>query len=384
METPVYLDHMSTTPLDPRARAAMDAAMDLGPANPHASTHGFGWTAAGVVDEARGEVARLVAAAAGEIVFTSGATEANNLAISGALKASGKRKLVVSAVEHPCVLETARALEREGCTLAIVPVDSDARVDPGDVAAAIDGETGLVSVMLANNETATVEPVAEIAVLCRDRGVLFHTDAVQAAGRIEIDVRALGADLLSLSAHKIYGPMGIGALYVRAGTALARQTHGGAQQGGLRAGTVPTPLAAGFGIAARVAKDELAATARHLAELSEALWRQLQGALPELVLIADGAPRLPGCLAVRLPGVEARDWLLAAPAIAASTGAACASADGRPSHVLRATGLNAEEAAGAIRLSVGRETTREEMNFAASELVKAAVSLKTDSAEMPA
>ncbi len=372
MKKSIYLDHMSTTPLDRRVRAAMDGVIDLGPANPHASTHGYGWDAARVVAAARLDVAALIGAAAGEIIFTSGATEANNLAIAGVLRASAKRGLVISAIEHPCVLETARALERNGVALTIVPVDENAVVDPAHVAAAIDDDTALVSVMLANNETATIQPVAEIGALCRERGVVFHTDAVQAGGRIPIDVQALNADLLSLSAHKVYGPMGIGALYVRAGTALQRQMHGGAQQGGLRAGTVPTPLAAGFGMAARLAKDELPSDAGHLKELSDSLWQQLKAALPDLELIAQDAARLPGCLSVRLPGIDAREWLEGAPGVAASTGAACASADGRPSHVLRAMGLSTEEAACAIRLSVGRTTTIDDTSRAVTELVMGA------------
>ena len=370
METPVYLDHMSTTPVEPRARAAMDAVYDLGPANPHASSHHYGWQASDVLDEARRQVAGLIGASASEVLFTSGATEANNWAITGAMRACGKRKIVTSAIEHPCVLETARALEREGHEAVILPVDGDGLVDPDNVADAIDEDTGLVSIMLANNETATIEPVAEIAAACRARGVLCHTDAVQAAGRIPIDVEALGVDLLSLSAHKMYGPLGIGALYVRSGVAIDRLLHGGGQQGGLRAGTVPAPLAAGFGRAAEIARDGLADDMGKLAELAELLFDELRKAVPGLVALHPDIRRLPGCLNVRVPGVAAEDWLLATPEVAASTGAACASGVNRPSHVMQALGLSAEDAAGSLRLSVGRMTTRDEVEFAAGKLIE--------------
>ena len=198
MKLPVYLDHMATTPVDARVRAAMDAVYDQGPANPHSSTHAYGWKAAGCIDHARSDVSALIGARPDEILFTSGATEANNLALSGAVRASGRRGIVVSAIEHPCVLETARALERDGCELTVLDVDASGLVDPDDVVNAIDSDTALVSIMLANHETGTIEPVAEIGALCRERDVLFHTDAVQAVSRIPIDVVALNADLLSL------------------------------------------------------------------------------------------------------------------------------------------------------------------------------------------
>lgn len=370
MKLPVYLDHMATTPVDARVRAAMDAVYDQGPANPHSSTHAYGWKAAGCIDHARSDVSALIGARPDEILFTSGATEANNLALSGAVRASGRRRIVVSAIEHPCVLETARALERDGCELTVLDVDASGLVDPDDVVNAIDSDTALVSIMLANHETGTIEPVAEIGALCRERDVLFHTDAVQAVSRIPIDVVALNADLLSLSAHKMYGPMGIGALYLKAGTQLEPVLYGGAQQGGFRAGTVPTPLAAGFGKAAQLVKDGLASDAGHLSELSIRLFNGLQASIPDLLLIGPENDRVPGCLTVRVPGLNAEDWLLATPSIAASSGAACASGDGRPSHVLRAMGLSAEQASGAIRLSVGRATAVEEIEIAAAALVE--------------
>lgn len=369
MKPPVYLDHMATTPVDARVRAAMDAVYDQGPANPHSSTHAYGWKAAEQIDRARRDIAALIGARPGEILFTSGATEANNLALAGAVRASGKSGIVVSAVEHPCVLESARALERDGCALTVVGVNKNCMVASDEVARAIDSDTALVSIMLANHETGTVQPVAEIGALCRARGIVCHTDAVQAAARMPVDVSALNVDLLSLSAHKIYGPMGIGALYVRTGMVLEPTLRGGAQQGGLRAGTVPTPLVAGFGKAAQLAKDALLSDTRRLSELSKQLFDGLRSAIPALHLIGSDKARLPGCLSLRLPGVNAEDWLLATPEIAASTGAACASDDGRPSHVLRAMGLSAEQAAGAVRLSIGRATTKEDIDLAVTALI---------------
>ena len=370
MTGPVYLDYMSTTPLDPRARAAMDAVYDQGPANPHSTTHAFGWTAAEAVDRARREIAALIGAGAHEIIFTSGATEANNLAIAGAAKASGKRHLVVTAVEHPCVLETARALEREGCSVTEVGVDGQGVVDPDDIERALTDDTALVAVMLANNETGVLQPVARIGRICRERGVLLHTDAVQSAGRMAIDAADLKVDLLSLSAHKMYGPMGIGALYMRGGVKLARQLHGGAQQGGMRSGTVPAALAAGFGEAARLAREELERDTLHLAALADMLCQKLRAGCESLVVSGEDVERLPGSLHVRGRGVNAQDWLLATPDVAASAGAACASADRRPSHVLTAMGLTPQEASGAIRLSVGRTTTEEDVDRAAASLVR--------------
>lgn len=369
MSAPIYLDHMATTPLDAVVRRVMDEALELGPANPHASTHAYGWAAARAVEDARTDVASLIGAKPAEIVFTSGATEACNLALIGGARASPRRRIVVSSIEHPCVLEAAAHLEREGYEVEIVPVDGSAVVDLDAIASVVDDRTAIVSVMLANNETATIEPIGKIGALCRERGVLLHTDAAQAAGRIAMDVDALQVDFLSLSAHKMYGPMGIGALYVRTGTPVARQLHGGAQQGGLRGGTVPTPLAVGFGRAAGLARERLSSDSEHLFALADSLWQGLSAAVPDAQLVAGDATRLPGCFAVRVPGVSAEDWLLASPEIAASTGAACASADQRPSHVMRALGLSAEEAASVIRISLGRSSTEGDVGVAVSSLL---------------
>lgn len=365
----IYLDAMASAPLDPRVRAAMDEILDRGPANPHATTHAPGWGAAATIDTARRAVAGLVGANASEIVFTSGATEANNLAIRGAVAGQTRRRIVVCAVEHPCVLEAARALERDGFAVSLAPVDAQARLDLEALDRLVDEHTRLVCVMLANNEVGTIEPVAEAARIAHAAGALLHCDAAQAAGRLAIDVADLGADLLSLSAHKFCGPMGIGALYVRGGVSLAPILHGGRQQGGLRAGTVPVALAHGMGVAAELAGAETASDARRLAELSDSFYETLRAAIPGLVLNSPQRGRLPGCLNVSVPGVEARDWLLACPGLAAASGAACASGDAGPSHVLAAMGLAADRIAGAIRLSMSRFTTRDDVERAGDMLV---------------
>jgi len=364
----IYLDHLATTPIDPDVRAAIDAIWDLGPANPHASANRFGWRAAEIVAQAQVSVARLIGARAAEIVFTSGATEANNLAIKGFASTVPPGRILVSAIEHPCVLEAARSLTSRGFEVVELPVGATGIVEPGAVADRLSDETRLISVMLANNEIGTIEPVAEIAALCRARNVAVHCDAAQAVGRIPVDVAALRVDLLSLSGHKLYGPLGIGALYVRSGTRLAPIFHGGAQQGGLRAGTVPTPLAAGLGKAADIAAERQQHDGEHLTELSDRLWRGLGVSIPGLTLLGPEKGRLPGCLNVAVPSADAEAWLLATPRIAAATGAACASGSRRPSHVLKAIGCAPEIAAGSIRLSVGRATTVEDVDEAVAAL----------------
>jgi cysteine desulfurase len=361
----IYLDTMASAPLDPRVRGALDEALDCGPGNPHATTHTAGWRAAESFDAARRSVAALIGANASEIVFTSGATEANNLAIRGAAMGRARRRVVVSAIEHPCVLEAARALDHDGFTVSLAPVDGDGRLDIAAFERLVDADTALVSVMLANNEVGTIEPVAEAARIARAAGALVHCDAAQAAGRLPIDVGSLGVDLLSLSAHKVYGPMGIGALFVRNGVSVTPILHGGRQQGGLRAGTVPVALAHGFGVAADLAQSETASDDKRIGALSELFLERLSAGIPGLLLNGPTEKRLSGCLNVAAPGIDARDWLLACPDLAAATGAACASGDGRPSHVLRAMGLPAERIAGSIRLSIGRFTTADEIDRAA-------------------
>ncbi len=378
-DTPqIYLDYQATTPLDPRVRAAMDAFLDGGGGNPHSATHRYGWQAAQALDEARREVAALIGARPEEILFTSGATEANNLAILGhAAAVPGKRHIVTSAIEHPCVLGACRHLESQGYDLTLLPVDSEGLVGPGALEAALRPETALVSVMLANNEIGTVQPVAELAALCRARGITFHTDAAQAAGKIPVDVGALGVSLLSLSAHKMHGPMGVGALYLRTGTALAPRSFGGGQERGLRPGTVPVWLAVGLGAAARIARQELPAEAPATEALRDRLLAGLRARIPDLAVNGALGPRLPGNLNLRCPGVHGEDWLIAAEAVAASTGSACGSGSQEPSHVLQALGLGPEEVNASVRLGLGRFTTEADIDRAVEALGDGLAALRT-------
>jgi len=335
------------------------------PANP-SSAHREGARARRVLEEARGAVARLVAGRPGEIVFTSGATEANNLALRGGMAAArGRDGLVVTAIEHASVLETAKALAAEGVHLTVVPVDPAGRVDPQQVVAACDERTALVSVCLANGEVGTVAPVARIAEALRGRGIVVHTDAAQAAGRLPVDVGTLGADLLSLSSHKLGGPPGAGALWVRRGIRLRPIVSGGPQERGLRAGTEPVAAIAGFGAAAGAAAADMPLAPARMAALLERLWQGLVAAVPDLVRNGPGpGAGLPNTLNVRAPGCAGESLLvlLDLAGVAASLGSACAAGAPEPSHVLRAMGLDDDAAQGSLRLSLGPDTTTSEVD----------------------
>jgi cysteine desulfurase len=343
-----------------------------GVGNPHSSTHRAGWRAAEAVDAALSEIAALIGASPSAIIFTSGATEANNLALFGASRPGWS--VIVSAVEHPSVLDCLPELARRGRRTRIVPVDAAGLVDPAVVETALAeaGGPALVSVMAANNETGTVQPIGEIAALCRRRGgeTRFHTDAVQAASTLAIEVSACGIDLLSLSGHKLYGPMGIGALYVRDGVALEPRSFGGGQQQGRRAGTLPTALCVGFGAACRIALAERDADAARLRALRERLFAVLAAAVPDVRRNGSAEHGLAGCLNVTFPGLDAADLLLDLPDVALSTGSACSSASPGPSHVLLAMGLSPEDAHGSIRFGLGRGTTTTEIERVAALISK--------------
>jgi cysteine desulfurase len=376
LRSPVYLDHHATTPLDPRVLDAMLPYFKEQFGNPHSAQHAYGWAADAAVERARAEVAALIGALPEEIIFTSGATEANNLAIRGAAVAE-RRHVLTCATEHPCVLETCRALRRQGHEVAELPVQPDGMVDLDRLEETLGPDTALVSIMTANHEIGVLQPLAKIAGLCRERGILLHSDAAQAAGHVPLDVAALGVDLLSLSAHKLCGPKGIGALYVRRGLRLAPLFAGGGQERGLRPGTLPTPLCVGFGKACALAQDELAADAARVRILRDRLYDGLRRALPEVRLNGASDPRLPNNLNVCLPGVDAEDLLAELPELALATGAACASATQEPSPVLRALGLSDEAISGSIRIGLGRTTTAAEVEFALDRLVDAARRLRT-------
>ncbi|HJT05292.1 MAG TPA: aminotransferase class V-fold PLP-dependent enzyme [Stellaceae bacterium] len=374
---PVYLDYQATTPVDRRVLDEMLPWFSEKFGNPGSVTHAYGREAEAAVERARGAVAALIGAEAREIVFTSGATESNNLAIKGAAhfhRELGKDRVVTVATEHKCVLESARALEREGFGVTVLPVDAQGLIDMDALRAAIDERTAVVSVMAANNEIGVLQPVAEIGALCRDKGVLFHTDAAQAVGKVPVDVDAMHIDLLSISGHKIYGPKGIGALYVRRRprARLAPLFDGGGQERGVRSGTLPTPLCVGLGTAARIAAAEMAVEAERLLGLRRRFLAGIRARLPEVRLNGDAERRLPGNLNLSFPGVPALALMEACPGLALSTGSACTAAEVEPSYVLRALGLPDDLAQATLRVGLGRYTTDLEVDFAVEGLAAAA------------
>lgn len=366
---PVYLDHNATTPVHARVRDAMLPWLGERFGNP-SSGHAYGRDAAQAVAWARAEVAALIGAQPHQLVFTGGGTEADNLALRGPEVA--RRRLVVSAVEHPAIDLPARALEAEGWERVELPVDARGRVDLAAARERLTEPAGLVSVMLAQNETGVLQPVAELAALARAAApdVLVHSDAAQAVGKVPVDVRALGVDLLTLVSHKLYGPCGIGALYVRDGLPLRPLTLGGGQEGGRRPGTEPVALIVGLGAACALAREDLEVEGRRVAGLRDRLWARLREGLAGLRWTGEGAALLPNTLHVRVPGVDGAAVLAAAPEVAASTGSACHGDDGAVSGALGAMGLTAEDARGALRLTLGRGTTEAEVDRAAAALVR--------------
>jgi cysteine desulfurase len=373
MNAPVYLDYNATTPVAPEVAQTIHACAVAVFGNP-SSSHARGQQAAELIRDARRSVARLIGAGAEEIVFTGCATEANNLALIGVARAlrTTRRHLVISAIEHPAVMEPALHLQREGWALTLVAVDGHGRVSPADVAAALRPDTALVSIMHANNETGTLQPIADIAQLTRARDILLHTDAAQTAGKLTVNVDALGVDLLTLAGHKFYATKGIGALYVRAGTPVLNILYGAGQEHGLRPGTENVAAIAGLGTAARLARQRLPDATSHLSGLRDALHQRLQDAIPGLVLNGHPVKRLPNTLHLSFPGVSGRELLrLASADVEASVGSACHAENDAVSGVLAAMGLDASRAMGAVRLSTGWMTTRADVERAADALIAA-------------
>lgn len=373
MKTPIYLDYNATTPVAPEVSEAMLPFLREHFGNP-SSSHAYGRLALRAVAGARKHVAALIGARAEEIVFTGCATEANNLALLGIARALAGKKhhLVVSAIEHPSVLAPAKYLEEQGWDVTLAPVDGFGRVSPEAIAQALRPDSALVSVMHANNEVGTLQPIAEIARLTRERGVLLHTDAAQSAGKIGVDVGTLGADLLTLAGHKFYAPKGVGALYVRAGTPLRSVLHGAEQEHGLRPGTENVAAIVGLGVAARLARERLPGATIRLRALRDRLHRQLADAIPGLALNGHADERLPNTLHVSFPGVSGRALLAqAGAAVAAAVGSACHSEHDAVSGVLAAMSIDATRAAGAVRLSVGATTSDDDIMRAAAELIAA-------------
>ncbi len=381
---PVYLDNHATTRTDPRVVEAMLPYFTEHYGNAASTSHRFGWAAAEAVDRAREEVARSIGGEARDIVFTSGATESNNLAIKGVAQALIRRgnHLVAAASEHKAVLDPIKRLTREGWDATIVPCDAHGRVSAQDVADAITDKTVLVSIMAANNEVGSVNPIAEIGRLCHDRRIVFHTDAAQAVGKVPLDVQADAIDLLSLSAHKIYGPKGIGALYVRRRDPQVRLLplfDGGGHERGLRSGTLPVPLVVGLGVAARLAVDERPAESIRLFELRERLHEGIARRVPAIRLNGPERDRLPGNLNLSFTDVDGEALMMAMRDVAVSSGSACSSTNPEPSHVLLAMGLPEDLARASLRFGLGRFTTAEEIDYAVDAVAKAVLRLRRSS-----
>ena len=375
-EMPIYLDYQATTPVDERVLAAMLPFFTGKFGNPHSRDHRHGWQAEEAVEAAREQVARLIGATAKEIVFTSGATESNNLAVKGVARAAGadRRHVITCVTEHKCVLESCRRLEREGFEVTYLPVGRDGLLDLAGLEAVLSARTALVSIMAVNNEIGVLQPLAEIGKLCRRHGARFHTDAAQAAGKIPIDVNAMNIDLLSISGHKVYGPKGIGALYVRRRPRVPIEPlmDGGGQERGIRSGTVPAPLAVGLGAACTIAGEEMAGEAERLTRLRDRFLARLTGAVPDVHIHGDMARRIPGNLNLSFPDVEGQDLMMRLTGLSVSTGSACSSATVGPSHVLSALGLDARLLHNALRIGIGRFTTEQEVDRAA-DMIAAAV-----------
>jgi cysteine desulfurase len=372
-ERPIYLDYNATTPVDPRVLAAVAGALREDFGNP-SCLYAYGRRAHQAMEAAREEVAHLLGCEAEEVIFTSGGSESDNLALIGAAWARGKGvagHLITCSGEHPAILETCAFLERQGLRITRLPIDRTGRVDPSEVRAAISSDTFLISVMHANNETGTIQPIQEISRVAREAEVLFHSDAAQSVGKIPVEVDELGVDLLTVAGHKVYAPKGVGALFVRQGVSLAPLIHGGSQEGGRRAGTPAVHQIVGLGAACRAAKEELPRASRRMMTLRDHLHGLLLAEVPSLSLNGHPEERLPNTLNVSFPGVWGADLLAAAATVAASTGSACHSGEARLSPVLEAMGTSAEAGRGAVRLTVGRFTTAEEIIAAAESLSRA-------------
>jgi len=372
---PIYLDYQATTPCDPRVVEKMLPWFTEKFGNPHSRNHSYGWEAEEAVEKAREQVAAIIGADAKEVIFTSGATESNNLAIKGVAHFyKDKRDHIVTVVtEHKCVLDTCRHLEQEGFRVTYLPVQPNGLIDLAALEAAVDDKTVLVSVMAVNNEIGVIQPLKEIGAICRAKGAFFHTDCAQAVGKIPLDVNALNIDLMSISGHKIYGPKGVGALYVRRRprVRLVPLINGGGQERGMRSGTLSTPLCVGLGEACAIAKNEMGAEAERLRSLRDRLLKGIQAKLPEVYVNGDLDSRIPGNLNLSFAFVEGEGLMMGVKDLAVSSGSACTSASLEPSYVLRALGLEAEMAHTSLRFGFGRFTTEAEIDYAIDHVVEA-------------
>jgi cysteine desulfurase len=365
---PVYLDYQATTPMDPRVLDKMLPYFTSKFGNPHSRSHAYGWEAEASIDLAREQVAELIGAIEKEIIFTSGATESNNIAIKGVARfyKDKKKHIVTLVTEHKCVLDSCRHLEQEGFDITYLPVQKNGLIDLAELRAAMRPDTLMVSVMAINNEIGVIQPLTEIGKICREFGAFFHTDAAQAYGKIPLDVEAMHIDLMSISGHKIYGPKGIGALYVRRRPRVRLEAifTGGGQERGMRSGTLPTPLIVGLGEAAVIAKAEMGKDAERASVIYQKFMKELAGDIKDVYLNGDHTARWPGNVNLSFAYVEGESMIMAIKDLAVSSGSACTSASLEPSYVLRSLGVSEEMAHTSIRFGFGRFTTDEEVDFA--------------------
>ena len=368
LQLPIYMDYQSTTPVDPRVIDEMTRVLKTEFGNPHSRSHSYGWKAEEIVENARGHVANLIGANIKELFFTSGATESNNLAIKGVAnfyKKTGKNHIVTLTTEHKCVINSCRDLEQEGCEVTFLPVQKNGLVDLKQLEAAIKENTCLISIMAVNNEIGVIQPLKEIGQICRKKGVFFHTDAAQAFGKIPLDVNELNIDLMSISGHKIYGPKGIGALFVRRKPRVRIKSiiSGGGQERGIRSGTLAPSLAAGLGKAAQIAQEDMQKDHDHIKKLSDKIHKAM-AEIPEIYLNGDKEHRIPGNLNFSFAGIEGESMIMAIKDLAVSSGSACTSASLEPSYVLHGIGVEDDLAHTSIRFGIGRFTSEEEVDYA--------------------
>ncbi len=379
MKRPIYLDFQATTPTDMRVLEAMLPYFSTHFGNPHSSQHFYGWEAEAAVEIAREEIAATIDANPEEIIFTSGATESNNLAIHGLAmhiknRDENRRHIITVSTEHRCVLESCRALESEGFSVTYLPVNTDGLISAEQILSAITPQSFLISAMAANNEIGVIQPLEEIGEICKKHNIFFHCDAAQAFGKIPLSVAKMNIDLLSISAHKIYGPKGIGALYIR------NQPHpvrlkplllGGGQELGLRSGTIATPLVVGLGKAAKIARETMRDENLHLQKLHRLCLENLRKSIPDITLNGHATKRIPGNLNICFPGISGDKLMLELKTVALSSGSACSSAAHEPSYVLEALGLTKSQRRASLRLGIGRTTTEEEINQACEAIISA-------------
>ncbi|MGC1297231.1 MAG: IscS subfamily cysteine desulfurase [Alloacidobacterium sp.] len=374
VKLPIYMDNHATTPLDPRVLDAMMPYLTSTFGNAASRNHSFGWEAEKAVEIAREQIAKLIGATAKEIIFTSGATESNNLAIKGIAEMYRERgnHIITQVTEHKAVLDTCKRMEKAGFRVTYLPVKADGLIDLDDLKRAIDDKTILVTIMFANNEIGVIQPVAEIGKICREKGVIFHTDAVQAVGKVPVDVNSMNIDVLSLSGHKIYGPKGVGALYVRRRNPrvqISEQINGGGHERGMRSGTLNVPGIVGLGKACEISREEMASEDKRLRALRDKLKTKLESSLDYIHVNGSMEHRLPGNLNMSFVYVEGESLLMGINDVAVSSGSACTSATLEPSYVLKALGLGDDVAHSSIRFGLGRFNTEAEVNYVSDKVI---------------